>query len=228
MGTTEIYIAVALAALGGILLLLATGRRGRLFLGARGRLPKRFEVRDIPSDDIPADARAPLDFLTDKLTRMGFVVADLPARVPALQSFGYRMLIVPFVHHDECTIFLMGIESGLHPRAELMLHIITPLSGGRRIETTTLAPLDSLRRPPQVEAQVVLDADTVEEIWSRHRLALNRHERGEREDIDPEAWRNFAADAYEGWVQSAVRAQRLQLEANGQMYRVRPRPKSII
>lgn len=225
---TYLYVALALASLGGIIILLTSNRRGRLFLGSRGRLPKRFEVKDIPSGDIPPDAQAPLDYLTDKLAPMGFIVADLPARVPALQTFGYRMVIVPFVNEDESTLFLMGIEAGITPRTELMLHIISPLADGKRIETTTLAPLEELGRPPKVEAQIVLDAETVEEIWSRHRLALSRHERSARRPIDPEAWRSYAAEAYEGWVQSAVRAQRLQLEANGEMYRVRPRPKSMV
>jgi hypothetical protein len=228
MEETYVYAALALASLGGILLLLATNRRGRLFLGSRGRLPKRFEVKDIPSGDIPADAQAPLDYLTEKLAPMGFIVADLPARVPALQSFGYRMVIVPFVNEDESTLFLMGIEAGITPRTDLMLHIITPLDDGRRIETTTLGPLEELGRPPKVDARVVLDAESVEEIWSRHRLALSQHQRSERRPIDPEAWRTYAAESYEGWVQSAVRAQRLQLEANGEMYRVRSRPKSIV
>ena len=97
-----------------------------------------------------------------------------------------------------------------------------------RDRTSTLSPLEALRRPPDVEAQVVLDAESVEEIWSRHRLALGRHERGERLAVDPEAWRRYAAEAYEGWVQSAVRSQRLQHDANGQMYKVRPRPKGVV
>lgn len=221
-----LYAAIAMAAFLGIAVLLL--RPSRLFTGGRGRLPRRFEVKDIPTGDIPADAQAPLDFLTEKLTGLGFEVADLPVRVPALQSFGYRLLIVPFVNRDECTIFLMGIEAGLHPRTHLMLHIITRLKEERRVETTTLEPLDSLMRPPGVEVRVVLDAESVEEIWSRHRLALNQHVRADRVPVDPEAWREIAALSYDGWVQAAVRSQRLQLEKNGEMYRVRARPKSVI
>jgi hypothetical protein len=222
------YATVAAAAFACIVALLIFGRPSRLFTGGRGRLPRRFEVRDIPTGDIPADAQKPLDFLTEKLTALGFEVADLPVRVPALQSFGYRLLIVPFVNRDECSVFLMGIEAGLHPRTQLMLHIITPLEGGRRVETTTLEPLETLIRPKDVDVRVVLDAESVEEIWSRHRLALNNHERAERIPVDPDGWRELAAEAYDGWVQAAVRSQRLQLEKNGEMYKVRGRPKSVI
>jgi hypothetical protein len=123
----------------------------------------------------------------------------------------------------------MGIEQHLLPRSELMLHMITPLTGKRRVETTTLGMLETLARPPDtVDFRVVLDADTVEEIWSRHRLALSTHQRSERQVITPLEWRDHAAAAYDAWVQSAVRAQRLQLESNGQTYRVRTRPKSVI
>jgi hypothetical protein len=222
------YATVALAAFTCIVALVIFGRPSRLFTGGRGRLPRRFEVKDIPTGDIPADAQRPLDFLTDKLSSLGFEVADLPVRVPALQSFGYRLLIVPFVHRDEGTVFLMGIEAGLHPRTQLMLHIITPLSEGRRVETTTLEPLEGLIRPKDVDVRVVLDAESVEEIWSRHRLALNNHERSARAGVDPDHWRELASAAYDGWVQAAVRSQRLQLEKNGEMYKVRGRPKSVI
>ena len=96
-----------------------------------------------------------------------------------------------------------------------------PPSEGRLVEPTTLAPLDDLRHPAGVDCQVVLDANSVEEIWSRHRRALFRYERKDRRPVQAEAWRLFAAEAYEAWVQAAVRSHRLQLEANGVMYRVR-------
>lgn len=221
MGLRDLYLLLASAALGAIVAVLYFNGPARLFVGSRHRLPKRFEVKDIPTGDIPADAQKPLAQLTAKLQGMGFVSADLPVRVPLLQGFGYRLLLVPFAHPDESTFFLMGIEAGLHPRTQLMLHILTPLSGQRRVETTTLAPLDLVRHPQGVDCQVVLDADSVEEIWSRHRRALFRYERQERLAIAPEAWRTFAAEAYEAWLQAAVRSHRLQLEANGVMYKVR-------
>ncbi|MBK6689215.1 MAG: hypothetical protein IPG45_32410 [Deltaproteobacteria bacterium] len=221
MGLRDIYLLLASTALGAIIAVLYFTGPARLFVGSRSRVPKRFEVKDIPSGDIPSDAQKPLDQLTTKLRAMGFEVADLPVRVPLLQGFGYRLLLVPFVHPDESTFFLMGIEAGIHPRTQLMLHILTPLSEGRRVETTTLAPLDDLRHPAGVDCQVVLDANSVEEIWSRHRRALFRYERKDRRPVQAEAWRLFAAEAYEAWVQAAVRSHRLQLEANGVMYRVR-------
>jgi hypothetical protein len=221
------YVVVAALAFVGVVLLLA--RPTGLFSGGgRGRLPKHFVVKDIPSNDIPSGAKRPLDFLTKKLTSLGFRVADLPVRVPALQSFGYRLLLVPFVHEGESTFFLMGIEQHLLPKTELMLHIITPLSEGRRVETTTLPALQNLAQPPRVESRVVLDAESVDEIWSRHRLALSSHERSERAPIMAEQWRQYAAQTYEAWLQSGVRAQRLMLEADGETYKIRSRPKSFI
>jgi hypothetical protein len=221
------YAVVAGLALAGIILLLA--RPTGLFSGGGGgRLPKRFVVKDVTTGDIPNSARRPLDFLTKKLTSLGFRVADLPVRVPALQSFGHRLLLVPFVHEQESTFFLMGIEQHLMPKTELMLHIITPLSEGRRVETTTLPALQNLAQPPRVESRVVLDAESVDEIWSRHRLALQSHERSERAPIMADQWRQYAAATYEGWLQSGVRAQRLMLESDGETYRVRSRPKSFI
>jgi hypothetical protein len=221
------YVALAALAFVGIVLLLA--RPSGLFSGGgRGRLPKHFVVKDIPSTDIPSGAKRPLDFLTKKLSSLGFRVADLPVRVPALQSFGYRLVLVPFVHESESTFFLMGIEQHLLPKTELMLHIITPLTEGRRVETTTLPALQNLAQPPRVESRVVLDADSVEEIWSRHRLALQTHERCERAPVSADQWRQYAAQTYEGWLQSGVRAQRLMLEADGETYRIRSRPKSFI
>jgi hypothetical protein len=207
------YVLVAGLALAGIVLLLA--RPSGLFSGGgSGRLPKRFVVKDIATGDIPTGARRPLEFLTKKLA--------------ALQSFGHRLLLVPFVHEVESTFFLMGIEQHLLPKTELMLHIITPLSEGRRVETTTLPALQNLAQPPRVESRVVLDAESVDEIWSRHRLALQAHERSERAPIEAGQWRQYAAQTYEGWLQSGVRAQRLMLDANGETYRVRSRPKSFI
>lgn len=227
MEPNPLHIALAFLAFVGIVLVLS--RPSGLFTGGRGRLPKHFEVKDIPNGDIPSSAKQPLEFLTAKLSSLGFRPADLPVRVPALQSFGYRLLLVPFAHVEESTYFLMGIEQHLLPQSELMLHIITPLTGRRRVETTTLGALEMLARPADtVGFRVVLDADSVEEIWSRHRLSLAGHERSERQQITAQEWRDHAAAAYDGWVQSGVRAQRLQLESNGQTYRVRGRPKSFI
>lgn len=227
MEADPLFLALAAVAFFGIVTIL-TRPSGLFSGGGRGRLPKHFVVMDIPSQDIPSGARRPLEFLTKKLISLGFAPADLPVRVPALQKFGYRLVLVPFVHVPDSTFFLMGIEQHLFPKTELMLHIITPLTGGRRVETTTLPALQMLAHPPHVEIRVVLDADSVDEIWSRHRLALQAHERAERAPVRPEEWRIFAAQAYEAWLQCGVRAQRLQLEANGETYRIRGRPKSNI
>ncbi len=213
---------VALAAFTAIVLLILWGRRPtRLLSGKRGRLPKHLELAYIPTGDIPADAQRPLGYLAGRLSDLGFEVADLPARIPALQRFGHRLLIVPFVHPGERAYFLMGIEAGLLPKTQLVLHIISLFTDERRVETTTLQALDLLSAPDNVQAQVVLDADTIDEIWSRHRRVLTEYERDLRAEALPDDWRTAAVLAYDGWIQSAVRAQRLQLEPDGIMYRVR-------
>lgn len=197
---------------------------GGLFTGGAARIPKRFIVSDLATTEIPNDARRPLDYLSDRLKRLGFIPADLPVRVPALQSFGHRVVIVPFVHSGESAIFLMGIESRWAPRAELMLHILTPLRDGRRVETTTLAALRHLRPPESVDVRVVLDAGSVDEIWSQHRRALMKHERSARLPIDPGTWKVPVAQAYDAWVEAAVRAQRLKLSRDGAAYHLRREP----
>jgi hypothetical protein len=75
-----------------------------------------------------------------------------------------------------------------------------------------------------VSARVVLDAETVEQVWSRHRLALTEHERADRAPVDPAAWRRHAASAYEAWLQAGVRARRLTLATDGDGYRIVARP----
>lgn len=222
---TEAWI--ALGAFVGIVVLVLWGRGPRrLLTGRRGRLPRELDLALIPTGDIPADAHRPLEYLTAKLGDLGFEEADMPARVPALQTFAHRLIIVPFVHPEERAYFLMGIEAGLHPKTQLVLHIISLLSNGQRVETTTLGALAQLRPAAHVHAQVVLDAESVDEIWSRHRLALTRHARDQRLEVPADKWRDVTALAYDGWVQSGVRAQRLQLEQDGTMYRIRRRPRS--
>jgi hypothetical protein len=194
---------------------------GGLFTGGAGRIPKRFIVKDIPTQEIPTDARRPLDFLSDRLKRLGFEAADLPVRVPALQSFGHRVVLVPFVHRGESAIFLMGIESRWAPRAELMLHILTPMKNAKRVETSTLAALRHIKPPESVDVRVVLDAGSVDEIWSQHRRALTKYERADRLPVEPDAWKAPVAQAYDAWVEAAVRAQRLRLDPDGATYHLR-------
>ncbi len=221
------YAGIAGGAFLGIISLLFFNRPSRRSAGKRGRLPKQLELSELPLGEIPEDAQEPLEYLSQKLKSLHFEAADLPVRIPAMETFGYRVLLIPFYNADESTFFLMGIEAGLHPQSQLMLHILTPLQD-RRVETSTLEPLASLIRPPDVEVQVVVDADSVDEIWSRHRRALTNFQRADRLAAKPEQWRRYAGQAYEAWLQSAVRSQRLQLDKSGELYRIRSRPKSMI
>lgn len=202
-------------------LILAWLGRPDLLSGGRGRLPRRFEVSALDGVRVPLDARRPLAYLGDRLGRLGFVPADLPVRVPTVTGFGRRLLLVPFVHERERALFVMGIEARLVGESPLMLHVLTPLREGRRVETTTLAGLDGVPRPPGVDIRVALDAETIEEVWSRHRRALIAYERAEREPVEVGDWRRHAALAYESWLQAALRSSRLQLEASGDAYVIR-------
>lgn len=207
---------VMFGALGaGVLLWLG---RPDLLSGGRGRLPRRFEVTELDGAKVPLDARQPLAYLAERLGRLGFVPADLPMAVPTVTGWGRRLLLAPFVHPDEHALFVMGIEARWVGGSPLMLHVVTPLKGNRRVETSTLPGLRQIARPPGVDARVVLDAATVEELWSRHRLALNHYERAERQPVAPEDWRRHAAAAYESWLQVALHDRRLRLEATGEAY----------
>jgi hypothetical protein len=222
-----VYVGLAFAAVLGIALLLV--RPAGLFSGGGHRLPKRFTLEDVPDGRLARSTAELVAFLSLKLGGLGFTPADLPVRVPAFSGRGRSLLFVPYVNVEESTFFLMGVEQSVWPRPELMLHILTPFAGGRRVETSTLAILETLVHPPETVAlKVVLDAESVEEIYSRHRLALGTQSRADRAPVRPEEWRQHAAAAYEAWLQSAVRAQRLQLESNGETYRIRGRPKSVV
>lgn len=219
-------MALVIVGVVGALLLLWLGRPA-LLSGGRGRLPRRFEVTELDGVRVPLDARQPLAYLSERLGRLGFAPADLPVRVPSVSSRGCRLMLVPFVHREERALFIMGIESRWVGASQIMLHIITPLRGGRRVETSTLPGLREVMRPPEVEIRIVLDAESVEEIWSRHRLALTQHERADRDPIEPPSWRLHAARAYEDWLQAGLRSNRLMLDASGDAYRIRARPKSV-
>jgi len=227
MGANPFSVALILLGLLGLSVVLLLRRPAGLFTSRRARLPRHLDLEPLEGS-VPFDARTPMEYLSERLGHLGFESAGPPVRVRAFDRTGHRLLVVPFVHRDERAYFLMGIESGVSPRSELMLHIITPLEGQRRVETTTLPMLQEMRSPEAVEARVVLDADSVDEIWSRHRRALVEHERRERAAVGAAQWPQVAAEAYEAWLQAAVRAQRLILEPSRDRYRVRPRPKSVV
>ncbi|MBI2377743.1 MAG: hypothetical protein HYV07_27320 [Deltaproteobacteria bacterium] len=189
-----------------------------------GPIPRQLSVVGIPREEFPSSAQRQLDFLTEKLVSLGFVRAEACVKVPGLESFARKVFVVPFVHEAESALFLMIVESGLLARSDLMLHILTPLRDGRRVETTTLGALSSLHASDPVDLRIVLDADSVQEIWSRHRRALLEYERQERAPVSPSDWRALVSRAYENWLQIAVRAQRLSLSKDGRSYRVRSRP----
>ena len=223
MRTELIYAAVAGGALVGIIaiVLSTTMQWWRL---RRVRLPRRLIFEPVQGTDLPEDARAPLAFLRERLRPLGFTELNGPVLLTSLHEVGHRLWLVPFVHEDERAYFFLGIDAAMSPSSELAIHIVTPLVDDRRVETTTLEVLGQLIRPEAVAAQVVLDADSVEEIWSRHRRALTRYERSERLEVRGVEWAPLARAAYDSWLRAAVRSQRLILDHSQQTYRVRRRP----
>ena len=158
-----IYAAVAGGALVGIaaIVLSTVTQWWRL---RRVRLPRRLSFEPVQGTDLPEDARAPLAFLRERLRPLGFTELDGPVLLTSLHQMGHRLWLVPFVHEDERAYFFLGIDAAMSPSSELAIHIVTPLVDDRRVETTTLEVLGQLIRPESVAAQVVLDAESVEEI----------------------------------------------------------------
>lgn len=225
MGLNPFMVALAIFVLAGLAAYGWLRRSAGLFTGRRARLPQALETSPVSGDAVPIDARAPLDYLTRRLEGLGFVPGGGPVRVPAFERAGHRLLLAPFVHVGEGAYFFMGIEAGVAPRSELMLHIVTPLTDGRRVETSTLPSLTAVRPPVAVDLRVVTDADSVEEIWSRHRRALTAYERKERAGATEGGWPSCVVETYRDWLQAAVRAHRLVLDPARGWYRVRPRPR---
>ncbi len=222
-----IYAAVAGGALVGILAIVVSSA-AQWWRMRRVRLPRRLSFQPVEGADLPEDARAPLAFLRERLRPLGFIELDGPMLLTSLSQVGHRLWLVPFVHEDERAYFFLGIDAAISPSSELAIHIVTPLVDNRRVETTTLEVLGQLIRPEAVAAQVVLDADSVEEIWSRHRRALTRFERAERREARPADWAPLARAAYESWLRAAVRSQRLILDNSQQTYKVRGRPRRLL
>lgn len=224
MGLDPFEIAtLAVGALGVAFLFVV--KRPALLSGGHGRIPKRFDLVELGTVSVPKDVREPLAYLSMSLKRMGFVAVDEPLRAPDMTGFGRHLLLVPFIHPHERALFIMGIESQVLGSSEMMLHVISPLSGGRSIETTTLTGLANMARPPGVDARFVIDADSIEEIWSRHRLALTEHERASRTAVTPNNWRNHASTTYEAWLRAALRANRIRLDIRSNSYRIRSLPR---
>ncbi len=227
MGLDPFEIAtLTVGAIGVVVFLII--KRPALLSSGQGRLPKRFELVELGGVKVPKDVREPLAYLSASLGRMGFIAVAEPLRAPAMTGFGRHLLLVPFIHPKEEALFIMGIESQVLGSSEMMLHIISPLSEGRSIETTTLTGLADMARPPGVDARFVIDADSIEEIWSRHRLALTEHERSSRATVTATNWRKHAGATYDAWLRAALRANRITLDLRSNSYRIRSLPRRAV
>lgn len=216
------FLVVAALAVATLAILLFTRSHG-FYSDPSARLPKSLDLRPFALERLPVSVTRLGQALGERLTRAGFTPALGAFKVVGGPRFTYRVFLFPFVHADESALFVMSVASSLIHRPELMLHIITPLEGERRVETSTLMALKELRAPPLVDLRVVVDASTVEEIWSQHRRALLGYQREERQVVDATNWTRIFEGSYRAWLDAAVRAQRLQFAGNDQVYRIRER-----
>jgi hypothetical protein len=214
-----IVAALAVVTLGFLLFTRSHG----FYTDPSARLPKSLELKASSIERLPLAIARLGQALGEKLARSGFSPALGVWKVVRGPRFSYRVYLFPFVHPSEQALFVMSVAGSWSQRPELMLHIITPLEGERRVETSTLLALRELRAPPLVDLRVVVDAATVEEIWSQHRRALFGYQREERRPVDESTWRSLFESAYKAWLEAAVRAQRLQFAGSDQVYRVRER-----
>ena len=187
------------------------------------RLPKSPELRPVAMERLPVAVLRLGQALGEKLVRSGFQPVKDVWKLAKRPRWAHGVYLFPFVHPDESAMFVMSVASSWASRPELMLHIITPLEGDRRVETSTLMALRELRAPPLVDLRVVVDANTVEEIWAHHRRALFGYQRQERLPVDESTWRNLFENTYRAWLEGAIRAQRLQFAGSDQVYRIRER-----
>ncbi|MBK8010559.1 MAG: hypothetical protein IPK13_04370 [Deltaproteobacteria bacterium] len=224
---TSRALAVILLALISLLITLILRRPNRLFSGGRHALPQKLDLVPLESDQVNEEASQLLGFLEGRLRGFGFERAGPISQALRPDRSKYRYLVVPFVQADEATVLLTAVETAAHARAELMLHFVTRMSGDRTVETSTLTGLGEIPPPPGVELVVVLDAGSVDEIWSLHRRALTRHARRERMPTAGADCIPLATATYAAWIQAAVRAQRLRLGKPG-TYRIRTRPRSTV
>jgi hypothetical protein len=189
------------------------------------RLPKDLRLTDVLSQPLPISAHRPIRALSDKLIKNGFSGLIGLWRAKGIRRFAHRVYLAPYVHEDESVLLLLTLVSSWRPRVEIMLHLITPLSDGRRVETSTLGVLRDIRPPTEVDYRSAADAVTVEELWSRHRRALTDYQRSERLPLQAEDWQTWVEASYASWLQAAIRAQRILL-ANTHttsVYRIRER-----
>ncbi|MEM1025327.1 MAG: hypothetical protein AAGD10_20795 [Myxococcota bacterium] len=220
MGVNPFTLALLLCGILVVSVLLVLRRPSRLFTSLGTRIPRQLTLA-AHEGPMPIDVRAPVEYLGDRLSGLGFQALNPVMRLPDFERLGHRLLLFAHHHPQEHALFLMAIESGLVPDAQLMLHVLTPLDQGRRLETTTLAALGSISSPKGVTLTVALDVDRVEELWHRHRRGLASFERSERRPPSAADWPQEVAEVYASWLQAGVRAHRLVLDGRKARYRLR-------
>lgn len=216
------FLVVAALAVFTLGILLFTRSHG-FYSDPATRLPKSLDLRPVAFERLPVGVARLGQALGEKLVRCGYEPVTEVWKLARGPRLTHGVYLFPFVHSSESALFVMSVASTWAARPELMLHIITPLEGERRVETSTLLALRELRAPPLVDLRVVVDANTVEEVWSHHRRALFGYQRQERERVDESTWRTLFEASYRAWLEAAVRAQRLQFAGSDQIYRIRER-----
>ncbi|MGF1508841.1 MAG: hypothetical protein ACFB9M_04975 [Myxococcota bacterium] len=189
-----------------------------VFTGGRVHLPQKLRIRPVTRSRVPRDATIPVAYLSQRLNDLGFRPYEPVLALPDFQRWGRRLVALAYVHPDERAVFLMAVASSWMGRSELMLHLITPLTGERRVETTTLSTLRRLGPPEKTTLNVVDEVERVEEVWSAHRMSLTNFERREREAL--RSVEELVRATYDGWLAAGVTAGRLALDPSTRMYRM--------
>lgn len=218
-----LYAAVLVFSTVGIAWLLMQPQRPTR-LKTPQRLPGLLEFAPFKERKLRPDAQKARDFLNERLTRFGFEAAH---PLMAITNADLKLALQTYVHPEERVFVYLGLEQS-GAETYLMLHVVTPLSEKRRVETTSLEFLHHLARPEGVALRFATDIDRVEQLYSLHRMALGQFARAERHPAEPNQWATYLQESYRGWLKAGVLAQRVRLNADGCSYRLLPRPRRTV
>lgn len=178
------------------------------------RLPRRLQLRPATEAELPRVLQEVAAELKERWPQLGFEPPSMQVAEPA-------GLLLAAVNPEERVLFMLVVDT---EDARFGLHAVTPLTDGRRAETTTIGGLGELLRPEGVSLTLAEPETTLDAFWAAHRRSLMSFERKERAPI-PEDWGALAADVYGAWVRAGVRAQRLARDKDPRLLRLRERAR---
>lgn len=205
MLTPAIYVAAGLVVFGLLSMLLR-----RIDWQTR-RIPRELELKDAPG--VPsAGLSEALERLRPRWEALGF---SPPSGVFYVSEDAHLVVVQ---NPEERVVCALAWDRLGEVAA---LHLITPLSDARRVETSSLDVLQGWLCPPEVTLQLGPEDLCFDELWAAHRRALMNFERRERQPIDD--WRALLATSYRAWIAAGVRVQRLARDVDPTQLRLRDR-----